>query len=67
MEEQMQAFMTAHEISFEILCNMFFDVRVLEASPFYHDGGRLDTHVSPMAVITGMNMAVAGNKAMSAS
>ena len=34
MEEQMQAFMTAHEISFEILCNMFFDVRVLEASPF---------------------------------
>ena len=67
LEEQMQAFMTAHEISFEILCNMFFDVRVLEASPFTTMAEDWIPTFPPMAVITGMNMAVAGNKAMSAS
>ena len=67
MEEQMQAFMTAHEISFEILCNMFFDVRVLEASPFTTMAEDWMPTFPPMAVITGMNMAVAGNRAMSAS
>ena len=34
MEEQMQAFSVAHEISFEILCSMFFELSVLEARPF---------------------------------
>ena len=67
MEEQMQAFMTAHEISFEILCNMFFDVRVLEASPFTTMAEDWIPTFPPMAVITGMNIAVDGNKAMSAS
>ena len=28
IEEQMQAFMTAHEISFEMLWNIFFDVSI---------------------------------------
>ena len=53
MEEQMQAFMTAHEISFEILCNMFFDVRVLEASPFTTMAEDWIPTFPPMAVITG--------------
>ena len=44
IEEQMQAFMTAHEISFEMLWNIFFDVR---GKSFHHDSRRLDAHVSP--------------------
>lgn len=67
IEEQMQAFMTAHEISFEMLWNIFFDVSVLEASPFTTIAEDWMPTFPPMAVITGMNMAVAGNKAMSAS
>ena len=67
IEEQMQAFMTAHEISFEILCNIFFDVSVLEASPFTTIAEDWMPTLPPMAVITGINMAVAGNRAMSAS
>ena len=67
IEEQMQAFMTAHEISFEMLWNIFFDVSVLEASPFTTMAEDWIPTFPPMAVITGMNMAVAGNKAMSAS
>ena len=67
IEEQMQAFMTAHEISFEMLWNIFFDVSVLEASPFTTIAEDWMPTFPPMAVITGMNMAVAGNRAMSAS
>ena len=67
IEEQMQAFMTAHEISFEMLCNIFFYVSVLEASPFTTIAEDWMPTFPPMAVITGMNMAVAGNRAMSAS
>lgn len=67
IEEQMQALMTAHEISFEMLWNIFFDVSVLEASPFTTIAEDWMPTFPPMAVITGMNMAVAGNKAMSAS
>ena len=67
IEEQMQAFMTAHEISFEMLCNIFFDVSVLEASPFTTIAEDWMPTFPPMAVITGMNMAAAGNRAMSAS
>lgn len=67
IEEQMQAFMTAHEISFEMLCNIFFDVSVFEASPFTTIAEDWMPTFPPMAVITGMNMAVAGNRAMSAS
>ena len=67
IEEQMQAFMTAHEISFEMLWNIFFDVSVLEASPFTTIAEDWKPTFPPMAVITGMNMAVAGNRAMSAS
>ena len=65
IEEQMQAFMTAHEISFEMLWNIFFDVSVLEASPFTTIAEDWMPTFPPMAVITGMNMAVAGNRAMS--
>ena len=67
IEEQMQAFMTAHEISFEMLWNIFFDVSVLEASPFTTIAEDWMPTFPPMAVITGMNMAVAGNRAMSTS
>ena len=67
IEEQIQAFMTAHEISFEMLCNIFLDVSVLEASPFTTIAEDCIPTLPPIAVITGINIAVAGNRAMSAS
>lgn len=46
---------------------MFLELRELEASPFTTIAEDWMPTFPPMAVITGMNMAVAGNRAMSAS
>ena len=67
MEEQMVALIKAPPISFSIFWKPFFRLKELEARPCTTIAEDCIPTFPPMAVITGINMAVTGNRAISAS
>lgn len=67
IEEQMVALMRAPPISLVMFWIIFFALSELEANPFTTIAEDWIPTFPPIAVITGMNIAVAGKSAMSAS
>ena len=67
MEEQMVAFRSPPPTSFRMFWKIFFTPSALDANPLTTIAEDWIPTFPPMAVMTGINMAVAGNRAMSAS